>query len=99
FCFCRATAKLAEGGAEGGEVSVQRRVRTGLEDDVAFGVEHQSAHIGDYGASVGQEHAEDQADESLAVVGQVVEGLAVLDLPQGDAVGGNRPLDVAVDLG
>ena len=72
---------------------------TGLEDDIAFGIEDESAHIGDDGAAVGQEHAKDQADEGLAAVGEVVEGLSVLDLPESDAVGGNRPLDVAVDLG
>jgi hypothetical protein len=77
---------------------MKRRVGTGLEGDVAFGVKDESAHIGDDGAAVGQEHAEDQTDEGLAAVGQVVEGLAVLDLPEGDAVGGDRPFNVAVDL-
>jgi hypothetical protein len=59
FCFYRATAKLAEGGAEGGEVAMKRRMGTGLEDDVAFSVKDESAHIGDDRAAVGKEHAED----------------------------------------
>src|SRR4029450_13701151 len=81
------------------EVAMECRVGTGLEGDVAFGIEDESAHIGDDGAAVGQEHAKDQTDESLAAVGQGVEGLSGLDLPEGDAFGGSRPLDVAVDLG
>ena len=49
----------AESGAEGGEVAVECRVGTGLEDEVAFGVEDESAHLGDGGSAVGQEHAEE----------------------------------------
>jgi hypothetical protein len=39
---------------------VERRVRTRLEDDISFGVEDESAHVGDCGSAAGQEHAEDQ---------------------------------------
>ena len=66
FCCCGQRRSLAEGGAEGGEVAMKRRMGTGLEDDVAFGIEDESAHIGDDRAAVGQEHAEDQADPALA---------------------------------
>jgi hypothetical protein len=93
-----ATTELAEGGAEGGEVAMKRRMRTRLEDDIAFGIEDESAHISDDRAAAGQKHTEDQTDEGLAAVGQVVEDLAALDLPQSDAVGGNRPFNVAVHL-
>ena len=94
FCCCGQRRSSAEGGAEGGEVAMKRRVGTGLKGDVAFGVKDESAHIGDDGAAVGEEDAKDQTDEGLAAVGQVVEGLAVLDLPEGDPVGGKRPLNV-----
>jgi hypothetical protein len=88
----------AESGAKGGEVAVERRVRTRLEDDIPFGVKDESAHIGDDRAATGQEHAEEQADVGLGTLDQIVKGLSVLDLPQGDPVGGNRPFNVAVDL-
>ena len=74
------------------------RVGTGLKGDVALGVEDKSAHVGDDGPAAGQEHAEDQADVGFGALDQIEEGLSVLDLPQGDAVGGNRALNVVVDL-
>ena len=73
-------------------------MRACLEDEVAFGVEDESAHVGDGGSAAGQKHAEDQADVGFGALDQIVEDLSVLDLPQGDAVGGNRPFNVLVDL-
>ena len=69
-----------------------------LEDEVAFGVENESAHIGHYGAAAGQKHPEGQADLGIRALDHVVEGLAALDLPEGDPVGRERPFNVAVDL-
>ena len=74
------------------------RVGTCLEDDVAFGVKDESAHIGDDRAAAGQEHAEDQADVVFGAFDQVEEDLSALDLPEGDPVSENIPLNVAVDL-
>ena len=74
------------------------RVGTRLEDQVAFGVKDQAAHVGDDRATAGQEDAEEQADLGVGALDQVDEGLSVLDRPQGDAVGGNRPFNVAVNL-
>ena len=77
---------------------MERRVGACLEDEVAFGVENESAHIGHYGAAAGQEHPEGQADLGIGALDQVDEYLAALDLPEGDPVGRERPLNVAVDL-
>ena len=46
FWLHRRRRNLAEGGAESGEVAVERRVGTGLEGDVAFGVKDEAAHVG-----------------------------------------------------
>src|SRR5215218_959609 len=87
FWFCRQRRSLVECGAECGEVAVERRVRACLEDEVAFGVEDESAYVGDDGAAGRQEHAEGQADLGVCALDQVDEDLSALDLPEGDPVG------------
>jgi hypothetical protein len=77
---------------------MKRRVGTRLKDDIPFGVEDESAHVGNNRAAARQEHAEDQADVGFGALDQVDEDLSALDLPEGDPVGRERSLQVAVDL-
>ena len=64
---------------------------TCLEDDVAFGVKDESAHIGDDRAAAEQQHAQDQADVGFGALDQVDDDQFAVDLPEGDPVSEKRP--------